>query len=87
MHRFILAAVLILAGAIVARAQDVPHDFKQDTPPVPGQVVETPRDKLRLAPIPLREFRADELGLPSSGPKGIVRESSNEETYAPPANR
>lgn len=86
MHRFILAAVLILAGAIVVRAQDVPHDFKQDTPPVPGQVVETPRDKLRLAPIPLRQFCADEIGLPSSGPKGILRNSSNEEIYAPPAD-
>ena len=87
MHRFILAAVLILTGAFVVRAQDVPHDFKQDTPPVPGQVVETPRDKLRLAPIPLREFRAEDVGLPSSGPKGVLRNSSNEERYAPPSDR
>jgi hypothetical protein len=87
MHRLIVATVAILAGAIVVRAQNVPHEFKQDTPPVPGQVVETPRDKLRLAPIPLRQFRADEIALPSSGPKGIVRASRNDEKYAPPADR
>jgi hypothetical protein len=87
MHRFLLAVALILTGTIMARAQGVPHDFKQDTPPVPGQVVETPRDKLRLAPIPLRQFRADEIGLPSSGPKGVVRASRNDERYAPPADR
>lgn len=83
MHRFILVAALTLGGALAAGAQDVPHDFKQDTPPVPGQVVDTPRDKLRVAPNPLRSFRAEELALPSSGPKGAVRESSNEDKYAP----
>jgi hypothetical protein len=87
MHRFLIAIALILIGVVVAPAQGVPHDFKQDTPPVPGQVVETPRDKLRLVPIPLRQFRDDEIGLPSSGPKGIVRASRNDERYAPPANR
>ena len=87
MRRFLLAVALILTGVVVAQAQGAPHDFKQDTPPVPGLVVETPRDKLRLAPIPLRQFRADEIGLPTSGPKGIVRESSNAGRYAPPADR
>jgi hypothetical protein len=82
-----VATVAILAGAIVVRAQDAPHDFKQDTPPVAGQIVETPRDKLRQAPIPLRKLRADEIGLPTSGPKGIVRASRNDERYAPPAER
>jgi hypothetical protein len=85
MHRLILAAALLLGGALAAGAQDVPHDFKQYTPPVPGQIVETPRDKLRVAPNPLRSLRAEELALPSSGPKGVVRESSNDEKYAPPA--
>ena len=87
MHRFWLAVALVLAGAIVARAQDVPHDFKQDTPPVPGQVVETPRDKLRLAPLPMRGVHADQVALPTSGPKGIVRESSDAERDAPLATR
>jgi len=72
MHRFLIAIALILTGVVVAQAQGVPHDFEQDTPRVP---------------IPLRQFRDDEIGLPSSGPKGIVRASRNDERYAPPANR
>jgi hypothetical protein len=83
MHRLILAAALTLGGTLAAGAQDVPHDFRQDTPPVPGQVVETPRDKLRVAPNPLRNFQPEELALPSSGPKGALRESSNDDKYAP----
>jgi hypothetical protein len=87
MHRLILVAVLTLGGALAAGAQDVPHDFKQDTPSVPGQVVETPRDKLRVAPNPLPDLRPVEPGLPTSGPKGVVRESSNDEKYASPIRR
>jgi hypothetical protein len=87
MHRLILVAALAFGGALAAGAQDVPHDFKQDTPAVPGQVVETPRDKLRVAPNPLRDLRPVDLGLPSSGPKGVVRESSNDEKHAPPVSR
>ena len=69
------------------RAQSVPYDFRQDTPPVPGQVVETPREKLRIGPHPLRMLEVEPLGLPSSGPKGVIRASSNEPKYAPPPAR
>jgi len=66
----------------------VPHDFTEDTPPVPGQIIEPQREKLRLAPLPLRDARdAHEIALPSSGPKGVVRETRNERKYAPPADR
>jgi hypothetical protein len=87
MSRLLLASIILTGAAVGAAAQSVPHNFKQDTPPVPGQVVETPREKLRLAPIPMFEFRAQGLGLPSSGPKGLLRESSNEDKYAPSTDR
>ena len=83
MYRLILSSMIVAGAALGAAAQSVPHNFKQDTPPVPGQVVETPREKLRLAPYPTYEFRTQALGLPSSGPKGLLRESSNEDKYAP----
>ncbi len=82
MLRLTLATAIMLGGTLVAAAQSVPHDFRQDTPPVPGQVLETPREKLRVAPSFLRALKTEPLGLPSSGPKGI-RESSNEVKYAP----
>ncbi len=53
-----------------AAARIVPHDFRQDTPPVPGQIVETPRDELRLAPLRFQSPHAEDIGLPTSGPKG-----------------
>lgn len=87
MHRLIFATAIILGGTLAAGAQSVPHDFRQDTPPVPGQVVETPREKLRMGPHPLRMLDVEPLGLPSSGPKGVIRESSNEPKYAPPLAR
>jgi hypothetical protein len=87
MHRLILAAAIMLGGTLAAGAQPVPHDFRQDTPPVPGQVVETPREKLRIAPNPQRTLQTEPLGLPSSGPKGVIRESSNEAMHAPPLDR
>ena len=65
----LLAAAIIVLGAVAARSQDAPYDFKQDTPPAPGQVVETPRDELRPAPRLYRDIRPHELGLPTSGPK------------------
>jgi hypothetical protein len=83
MYRLILSSMIVAGAALGAAAQSVPHNFKQDTPPVPGQVVETPREKLRLAPYPTYEFRTQGLGLPSSGPKGLLRESSNDDKYAP----
>lgn len=86
MLRLTLATAIILGGTLVAGAQSVPHDFRQDTPPVPGQVVETPRDRLRIGPNPLRSLQTEQLGLPSSGPKGI-RESSNEVKYTPMPDR
>jgi hypothetical protein len=79
--------VLVAGWASAASAQGVPHDFKQDTPPVPGQTVEAPRDRLRLAPLPLRDVTGDKPGLPPDGPMGLVRESRNEWKYAPPADR
>jgi len=83
MYRLILSSIIVLGAALNVAAQSPPHGFKQDTPPVPGQVIETPREKLRLAPAPTLEFDTQELGLPSSGPKGLLRQSSNEEKYAP----
>jgi hypothetical protein len=88
MRRHLLVAALIGSCATAAVAQDVPHDFTQDTPPAPGQIIEPQREKLRLAPLPLRDTRdAHEIALPSSGPKGVVRETRNERKYAPPADR
>jgi hypothetical protein len=83
MYRLMLSSMIVAGAVLSAAAQSVPHNFKQDTPPVPGQVVETPREKLRLAPYPTYEFHPQGLGLPSSGPKGLLRESSNEDKYAP----
>ena len=83
MYRLMLSSMIVAGAALGAVAQSVPHNFKQDTPPVPGQVVETPREKLRLAPYPTNELSTQGLGLPSSGPKGLLRESSNEDKYAP----
>jgi hypothetical protein len=88
MRRHLLVAALIVSCATAAVAQGVPHDFTQDTPPVPGQIIEPQREKLRLVPLPLRDTRdAHEIALPSSGPKGVVRETRNERKYAPPADR
>ena len=88
MRRHLLVAALTVLCVTAATAQGVPHDFTQDTPPVPGQIIEPQREKLRLAPLPLRDARAaHESALPSSGPKGVVRETRNERKYAPPADR
>ena len=87
MHRLILATAIMLGGTLAAGAQSVPHDFRQDTPPVPGQVVETPRDKLRIGAQSAAEPSDEPLGLPSSGPKGVVRESSNERKVRAAARR
>lgn len=86
MCKFLLVTVLLVVGASAVSAQGVPHDFKQDTPPVPGQIVEQRRDQLRMVPLPLRQTRdAHEIALPSSGPKGVVRETRNEPEYTPSA--
>jgi hypothetical protein len=85
MQKLLVLVILTWSGA--ALAQQPPPAFKQDTPPAPGQVVAPQHERLRIAPPPLREDRSQELGRPSSGPKGVMRESSNELKYAPPANR
>ena len=87
MSRLTLATAIMVCGTLAAGAQTVPHDFKQDTPPVPGQLVETPREELRIAPDPQQALQAEPLGLPSSGPKGAIRESSNEAKHAPSPDR
>jgi hypothetical protein len=88
MRRHLLVTALTVLCVTAAAGQGVPHDFTQDTPPVPGQIIEPQREKLRLAPLPLRDARdAHEIALPSSGPKGVVRETRNERKYAPPADR
>ena len=87
MFRLILSSMILVGAALGADAQSVPHGFKQDTPPVPGQLVKTPREKLRLAPIPMFELRTQDLGLPTSGPKGLLRESSNEDEHEPSIDR
>ncbi len=85
--RGLLLALMLTCSSAAAYAQDAPPDFKQDTPPVPGQIVEPPRERLRLAPLPLRADRPDDVGLPRSGPKGTLRESLNEPMYAPKEDR
>jgi hypothetical protein len=87
MYRLILSSMILLGALQNVAAQSLPHGFKQDTPPVPGQVVETPREKLRLAPSPMFELSTQGLGLPTSGPKGLLRESGNEDKYAPSVTR
>ena len=82
-----LVSIALPALISTASAQEVPHDFSQDTPPAPGQIVEAPREKLRLAPLPLRRDGSQELGLPATGPKGLMRESFNEQRYAPRPDR
>jgi hypothetical protein len=88
MKKHLLVVALTALGAVAASAQSVPHDFTQDTPPVPGQVIKPPREKLRLAPLPFRNARdGHDIALPSSGPKGVLRESRNDEKYSPSADR
>jgi hypothetical protein len=81
---FASAAAMVLFGAAGARPQDAPDDFKLDTPPVPGQVQETPRDELRPGPSRSSGPPAEELGLQTSGPKAVderVLESRNEPAH------
>ena len=88
MRRHLLVAALTALSSVAAVAQSAPHDFTQDTPPVPGQIIKPQREKLRLAPLPFRDAReAHEIALPSSGPKGVLRESRNDDKYAPSADR
>lgn len=82
-----LVLIAALTGSGAALAQQVPHNLVLDTPPVPGQIVETPRERLRLGPSPYRWTAPTQLGLPSSGPKGLQRESQNEARYAPSSDR
>ena len=56
---------------------------------MPGQNVETMRERLRITPLPHRVRPEPALGLPYSGPKGVipgdyVQESRNDWKYAPP---
>jgi len=86
----LIAAVALCAS--VTQAQNLPHDLRQDTPPVPGQNVETIREQLRIVPKPQRVNPEPTRGLPSSGPKGVIpegaiQESRNEWRYAPPTDR
>jgi hypothetical protein len=85
MQKFLVLLMLTWSG--VACAQQTPPAFKQDTPPAPGQVVAPQHERLRLAPLPLRVDRSEELGLPSTGPKGLLRESYNEPKYYLPVDR
>jgi hypothetical protein len=71
MRKLLLTAFVSLPAAM-ASAQDVPHDFKQDTPPVPGQIVETQREKLQPGPRLYRAPPAHDPALPSSGPKATA---------------
>lgn len=68
MRRYASMMMAVIAGAAGAAAQGMPHDFRQDTPPPPGQIVVPPRESLRLAPIPFATPQADKVGLPVSGP-------------------
>ena len=85
MQKLLVLMLLTWAGA--AYAQQAPPAFKQDTPTAPGQVAQPQHERLRLAPLPLRENRSDEIGLPSTGPKGLLRESYNEPKYTPRDDR
>ncbi|HET6321709.1 MAG TPA: hypothetical protein VFF87_06630 [Hyphomicrobium sp.] len=86
----LIAAVALCAGTV--EAQNLPHDLRQDTPPVPGQNVETVQDQLRIVPKPQRIRPEPTPGLPSSGfkgviPEGAIQESRNDWRYAPPTDR
>lgn len=80
----LFASGVLLAAASGADAQSVPHKFSQDTPPIPGQIVKPPREKLRLGPSPHRTAHPELIGLPTSGPKGLQRESFNARRCPPP---
>ena len=82
-----LLVIMTLTWTTALYAQQAPRDYKVDTPPPPGHVVEPMRERLRLAPSPLRVDRSGQLGLPSTGPKGLLRESNNEPRYAPSSDR
>ncbi len=82
-----LLLFVMLSWSTTAFAQNVPSASKHDTPSVPGQISEPQRDRFRLAPLPLRTDRSDQIGLPTAGPKGLLRESSNEPKYDPPAGK
>lgn len=71
MRQLSLSTVLMLLS-VPTHAQNVQHDFKLDTPPVPGQIQEAPRDELRPGANRQRGFHSEDFGLPSSGPKGGV---------------
>lgn len=85
MQRVLVIALLAASVGMPVLAQQTPHDFKQDTPPVPGQVVERPREELRIAPPPMRDVQLENTGLPLSGPMGVVRGPRSERLYRPPA--
>ena len=86
MRTTLLAGLLLVSGIVSASAQQTPHDFKLDTPPVPGQVVQRPRDELRLVPIPMREAQLENAGLPLSGPMGVARPARGERLYRTPSH-
>jgi hypothetical protein len=84
MQRVLVIALLAATVALPAVAQETPHDFKQDTPPVPGQVVQHPRDELRIVPLPMRDATLENTGLPVSGQMGVARGPRSERLYRPP---
>ena len=69
MYRLILSSIIVLGAAL-----NVPrrvHRTASSRYPAGSRASDrNPREKLRLAPAPTLEFDTQELGLPSSGPKG-----------------
>jgi hypothetical protein len=62
-----LAVSAVLSAPHTGGAQSLPHQMKLDTPPVPGQIEQTRREKLRPGPSVEPRYE-DVLGLPTSGP-------------------
>jgi len=61
-----LALSVLLPAAQAGNAQSLPHEMKLDTPPPPGLIEETHREKLKPGP----SLSADKpVGLMTSGAK------------------
>jgi hypothetical protein len=65
----LVRCLVMIALSLPVAAQERPHVFKLDTPPIAGQIQETPREKLGLS----HERLGDEhIALPTSGPKAPI---------------
>jgi hypothetical protein len=80
MKLMLMLALVFALGLELASAQIAPQPFKVDTPPVPGQIQESPRDQLGIG---RDQIRKSDLGLSTSGPKGSGTPVSIEKRRTP----